>query len=487
MYEIVLNTNTDEKRGAVLQNGRVTEWLLEPRSQGARVGDIYSGKVTKVLPGMEAAFIHLGTGKDGYLHTKEVRATEGGKRPLTSCLKEGQTVLVQIVKEEMSTKGPRLTEFIQLPGQTIVYLPYSDYVAVSKRLGDDTLRSEWREFARETVRGLEGLIIRTAAKELEKSQIVRELNVLRGLFDDCLTEAAEQKAPSLVFAGGSLVLQAARDYAHNPGTEIVCDNQKDAAFLKRWLGMNPSVQAAVRHHTGREGLFTAYDLEKKLERVLEKRAWLKSGGFLVIEETEAMTVIDVNSGKFTGKKDLADTAVKVNLEAAAAVAEELRLRDLGGIVMIDFIDMEDDAGRAAVLRALNDALKKDRTKTSVAGFTSLGLVEMTRKKARSSVADRMLESCAVCSGTGQVRSRESLAAALERELLALPSDTEAVCISANASLASYLESGSNQGDLEKRTGKLVFFFRGEEGEGYSLRLTGDRAEVEGFWRRSTGR
>ncbi|TMW71566.1 Rne/Rng family ribonuclease [Alteribacter natronophilus] len=486
MYEIVLNTATEEKRGAVLQNGKVTEWLVEPPSQGAREGDIFTGKVSRVLPGMEAAFVHIGTGKDGYLHMKEVRAAKGGDKPLTSCLKEGQTVLVQVTKEEMGTKGPRLSEYIQMPGQSIVYLPYSDYVAVSKRLGDDELRKEWREFARESVHDEEGIIIRTAAKEMGREQILREMDVLRTMFGDALSEAEEKKTPSLVFAGGSLVLQAARNYAHNPGTELICDNPKDVRFLKRWMSMNPAEQATVKQYTAREGIFAAYGLEQKLERVFQKRAWLKSGGFLIIEETEAMTVIDVNSGKYTGKKGLDDTAVKVNLEAAAAVAEELRLRDLGGIIMIDFIDMEDDTSRDAVLRTLKEALKKDRTKTSVAGFTSLGLVEMTRKKARSSVAERLLETCPSCSGTGQVKSAHSLYSALERELTALPSETEAVCISAGDSLAAFLKAGSNHRELEERTGKLVFFAR-KEGAGFEIRLTGNEKEVRRFFERGNER
>ncbi|WP_026690412.1 Rne/Rng family ribonuclease [Alteribacter aurantiacus] len=485
MLEIILNTITDEKRGAIVEDGKIVEWLVEEPTKTARVGDIYKGRITKVLPGMEAVFVDIGVGKDGYLHSKEIRKTEGGTKPVASAVKQGEEVLVQVAKEEMSTKGAKLTEYIQLPGQSIVYLPYSDYVAVSKRLGDDDLRKEWRTFGQETVESPEGMIIRTAAKELTMAQVKQELDVLRELLSESLDEAKEKKAPALVFEGGSMMLQVARNYAHRPNTTITIDNRKDYTFLTRWLKMNPFEQAEVRLHAKQEGIFTTFDLEKKLERVFSKQVWLKSGGSLIIEETEAMTVIDVNTGKFTGKTSLEDTVVKANKEAAVAVAEQLRLRDLGGIIIVDFIDMEEDESRERVLKALNDALKQDRTRTTVIGFTRLGLVEMTRKKARSTVANRLTESCMVCEGKGFVRSAQSLYFALERELLEMR-DTEAVVISASDELCAYLESDQHQKVLESRAGVRVFFTRSESA-GYVVRFAGSVDEADGFWNRQTGR
>ncbi|MBM7097606.1 Rne/Rng family ribonuclease [Bacillus sp. H-16] len=484
MLEIILNTITDEKRGAILENGKVVEWLVELPAGAARVGDIYKGRVTKVLPGMEAAFVDLGIGKDGYLHSKDVRATDGGKKPIASCVKQGQEVLVQVAKEEMSTKGPKLSEFIQLPGQSIVYLPYSDYVAVSKRLGEDELRKEWRTFGQETVEAPEGIIIRTAAKELSMDQVRQELDVLREMFRDSLVDSKEKGAPALVFEGGSMILQVARNYAHRPNTKITIDHPKDYTFLTRWLKMNPFEQAEVRLHKERGGIFTVFDLEKKLEQVFSKQVWLKNGGSLIIEETEAMTVIDVNTGKFTGKTSLEDTVVKANCGAAVAVAEQLRLRDLGGIIIVDFIDMEDEKSQELVLKTLNDALREDRTRTTVIGFTKLGLVEMTRKKARSTVAERLTESCTVCEGKGLVRSAQSLYFALERELLEMQ-DTEAVVISAGKELGEYLDTGRHRHSLEEKTGVRVFFTQ-TDGSGYSVRFAGELGEAKGFWNRQTG-
>ncbi len=495
MYDIILNTITEEKRGAILDQGQVVEWFVESPQMQAKVGDIYKGRVTKVLPGMEAAFVNLAIGKDGYLHINDVKASNRKQSQedkaetytISECITEGQEVLVQVMKEEMSTKGPRLSEYIQLPGQTIVYLPFSDYVAVSKRLGDEDLRKEWRAFGQETVRRPEGIIIRTAARELQMKQVEQELNVLRELFQESLQKGKSKSAPALIFEEGSMLHQIARNYSHHPETKIVTDNHEDYLFLKRWMKMNELNQAQLVMHTDKEGIFSTYHLEKKLERVFNRKVWLKNGGHLVIDETEAMTVIDVNTGKFTGKTTLEDTVVKANREAAVAVAEQLRLRDIGGIILIDFIDMEKEESKREVLTALKQAVVKDRTRTNVIGFTQLGLVEMTRKKSRSTVANRLLETCSACDGQGSVKSGQAQYFALEREFLESDDNVEAAMVDVSEALARYLEGGSYVKQLERATGLTVFYreVSGLAREGFAVRLLAGKKDVEAFYKRAT--
>ncbi|MDQ0256521.1 ribonuclease G [Evansella vedderi] len=499
MRKVILNMIAEEKRGAVLDGEKVTEWLFERGDQSAQSGNIFLGKVMDIVPGMEAAFVDIGGEKNGFLYRNELidvqpykdKQMEEAQVPsINQLLTKGQTIIVQVAKEAAGTKGARLTEVCSLPGKYIVYLPFGDYVAVSKKMRSEMVREAWRKKAKSWLNDREGVIIRTVAEGIDETLILNELNRLRVQYEEILKKSKEvAKPPVLLYNQSSLIYRVLRDYFSDGRTEIMVDVREDYDRLMEWSGEDEKDR--VKLFQGKEDIFSAYDLEKQLEKSLRKNVWLKNGGFLVIDRTEALTVIDVNTGKFIGKENLQDTVVKTNMEAAQTVAEQLKLRDIGGIILIDFIDMKNPNDREQVLTTLKKAVAKDRTITNVGGFTKFGLVEMTRKKTRVSLGTHIFSQCTTCSGTGMVQSPQSSFSALQRELLSFRHiDSDAMLIEVTPTLLEVLLKDKKEklNQLEKQFGKTIYILpiRVEEKTtpvNHIIRLVGDKEEIKGIWTR----
>lgn len=422
MKTFIFNMLTNEKRLAILENKKVTEILIERPATNKLIGNVYKGKVVNVLPGMQAAFVDIGLDKNGFLYRDELvsfqqlEGNEAGKKDcsISQFVTVGQEILVQVTKEGFGKKGPRLTGVISFPGKYIVYMPNGGYVGVSKRMQTENAREQWRKTGTELCQAGEGMIIRTATESLTEVKVAQDLFFLRKLWEDVWKEGKNKKPPALIHEDNSLVEKVVRDFSFDDVNEIIIDSMKDYLLLKDMFKPYPLFLEKLHYYQERENIFSYYNIETELEKALRRQVWLKSGANLVIDQTEALTVIDVNTGKFTGKLDLQDTIVKTNIEAAKEIARQLRLRDIGGIIIIDFIDMKNDPNKQTVLDAFQASLKKDRTKTNVVGFTGLGLLEMTRKKVRQNLQDSISSQCPSCKGKGKVLSVEAVAHKVER-------------------------------------------------------------------------
>lgn len=503
--KVYLNMVADQKRGAVVEGEKVVEWLFDEEDhQQFQSGNIFLGKVMDIVPGMEAAFVDIGAEKNGFLYRDELieyqmnkvaGALNEDKSALPSInklLTKGQSIIVQITKESVGTKGARLTEICSLPGKYMIYIPNGSYVAVSKKMSSESVREKWRKLGKEWLREKEGIILRTAAEKVDESVVVNELNALRGQYEEIQSEAKNaEKSPSLLYHQSSLLYRVFRDFLSDMSTELIIDTRDDYNKLNDWLGSDNHNRLTL--FQGKEDLFSAYGLEKQLERSLRRHVWLKNGGFLVIDRTEALTVIDVNTGKFTGKENLQDTVVKTNLEAALTVAEQLRLRDIGGIILIDFIDMKNMEDRDKVLATLKKAVANDRTITNVGGFTKFGLVEMTRKKTRKSLESSIYTPCSFCDGTGNVPSWQTSLAALKRELIPyIYSDSEAVLVEVSPPLMDKLleNHGERLKDLEHFLQKNIhitaLLAENHRQNNYVIRLEGTKQAMKELWHRRSG-
>lgn len=424
MKTFIFNMLTNERRLAILENKKVVEILIERPDINKIVGNVYKGKVVNVLPGMQAAFVDIGLDKNGFLYRDELvsfqQSTENEEikkeRSISQFVTVGQEILVQVTKEGFGKKGPRLSEVVSFPGKYIVYMPNAGYIGVSKRMQTEEVREQWRKIGADLCQGDEGMIIRTATEGLTKEKVAQDLFFLRKLWEEVWKEGKSLKPPSLIYEDNSILEKIVRDINFDEVEKIIIDTMKDYLLLKEMFTPFPELLEKLQFYQGKEGIFTYYNIEAELEKAMRRQVWLKSGAYLVIDQTEALTVFDVNTGKFTGKQDLQDTIVKTNIEAAKEIARHLRLRDIGGIIIIDFIDMKDDKDKETVLRAFNTVLKNDRTKTNVLGFTGLGLLEMTRKKVRQNLQDSVSSTCPTCHGKGKVLSDEAIAHKVERAL-----------------------------------------------------------------------
>lgn len=416
-----------ETRLAVIEDGALCELYVDRPSAQNAVGNIYVGRVENVLPGMDAAFVDIGLDKNGFLSIADYRSDLTGDRALTDALKAargkdalrpGQEVLVQVTKAATGQKGPRLSGAISLPGRNLVLLPGINYVGVSRRIDGDDARARLRETGR-TLLGEygHGLIMRTAAKDIDPDVLRAEYSAMAGLWREIETRAAHAKAPALLYSDADLVTKAVRDKLGADIDALWTDDAGQYAALTALASrLTPRWAERIRQHDGATPLFDLYRVDEQLDKALQKYVWLKSGGLLVIEQTEALTVVDVNTGKFTGKKALGETVFKNNCEAAREIMRQLRLRDLSGIIVVDFIDMDDAGHRQALLDVLREEVARDANRVNVVGMTALGLVEMTRKKARPSLERQLLHTCSDCGGNGVVPSHETTARRIERAL-----------------------------------------------------------------------
>ena len=426
--EILINVTPQETRVAVVGAGVVQELLVERAASRGLVGNIYMGRVARVLPGMQSAFVEIGLARAAFLHVADIwdnRAVEGATaKPIEKVLAEGQPILVQVLKDPIGTKGARLSTQVSIAGRLLVYLPHDPHIGISQRIEDESGRQALRERLRELLPADEkgGFIVRTLAESAGEDELRADLDYLRqpvARDPRALGPAAPAAAkPQLLYQDLSLAERVLRDMVGADTARVVIDSrenfQKLAAFAETYM---PRLRGRLEHYTGERPLFDLYNVETEIERALSRRVELKSGGTLVIDQTEAMTTIDVNTGGFVGSRNFDDTVFKTNLEAAQAIARQLRLRNLGGIIIVDFIDMDTEEHRAAVLDELKRALARDRTRMTVSGFTALGLVEMTRKRTRESLAHVLCEPCPVCEGRGEVKTARTVCYEILREIL----------------------------------------------------------------------
>jgi ribonuclease G len=421
--EILINVTPQETRVAVVGGGAVQELLVERAASRGLVGNIYMGKVARVLPGMQSAFVEIGLPRAAFLHVADIWEEREAAKPIEKILAEGQPILVQVVKDPIGTKGARLSTQVSVAGRLLVYLPHDPHIGISQRIEDESGRQALRERLRELLPADEkgGFIVRTLAGSAGEDELRADLDYLRQIWRVIRERSgvcAGNPQPQLLYQDLSLAERVLRDMASAATARVVIDSrenfQKLAAFAESYM---PKVRSRIEHYTGERPLFDLYNVETEIERALSRRVELKSGGTLVIDQTEAMTTIDVNTGGFVGSRNFDDTIFKTNLEAAQAIARQLRLRNLGGIIIVDFIDMDTEEHRAAVLDELKRALARDRTRMTVSGFTALGLVEMTRKRTRESLAHVLCEPCPVCEGRGEVKTARTVCYDILREIL----------------------------------------------------------------------
>jgi ribonuclease G len=422
--EILINVTPQETRVAIAGAGVVQELLIERSASRGLVGNIYMGRVARVLPGMQSAFVDIGLERAAFLHVADIwehrKQAEDASRPIERILAEGQPLLVQVVKDPIGSKGARLSTQISVAGRLLVYLPNDPHIGISQRIEDESGRALLRERLKELLPPEEkgGFIVRTLAEAAGEDELRADLGYLQHLWGVIGERSRGAEPPQLVYQDLSLAQRVLRDVVIADTARVVVDSrenyQKLAAFAERYM---PQVRGRLEHYTGERPLFDLYNVEAEIERALSRRVDLKSGGTLVIDQTEAMTTIDVNTGGFVGSRNFDDTVFKTNLEAAQAIARQLRLRNLGGIIIVDFIDMQSEEHRAAVLDELKRALARDRTRMTVNGFTALGLVEMTRKRTRESLAHVLCEPCPTCAGRGAVKTAHTVCYEILREIL----------------------------------------------------------------------
>lgn len=479
---LVINYAGREKRYALLSNKKLEKLVIKQPSQDSSVGNICLGIVKKVLPGMNAAFVDIGMEKNGYLHADKIvpaSLSEGGKSAISSLVHQGERILVQIEKDATRNKGPRLTGNIEFNGNALVYMPKGHYIAISKKLTDLKTRDKWRAFAQKEKTDREGILFRTACEDYSEEEILKELQLLRQQYQEAEQIAEEGKKPGTVVERNSFLEEIRDEMLKMKAGIVVCDHLEVSASLEQ---ANKNKDVKINYHRQNENVFSVYNLEAELEKALKKMVWLENGAYLVFDEIEALTVIDVNTGKFSGKNTQRDTVLKTNELAAAEIARQIRLRDIGGIILIDFIDMKEKVDHENIIKKMETALLADEKRTRIAGFTSLGILQLTRKRTRVSLSENLTSSCPACHGTGRVLSAETIAFQMERELWDFKyMDHEAVLIETTAETKRVF---CGNGDIHRHrleeTLKVKIFFTitDELLPYYKLRQFGSIKEIE---------
>jgi ribonuclease G len=427
---LLINITPQETRVALIFQGAVQELHIERTLSLGLVGNIYLGKVVRVLPGMQSAFIDIGLERAAFLHVADIwdarpQGHEGNVNnlpltPIEKLLYDGQSVTVQVVKDPIGTKGARLSTQISIAGRMLVFLPQDSHIGISQRIENEvereTLRNTVKSLMQEDEKG--GFIVRTMAEDATPEDLHADIEYLRRTWST-ITKLAKTKPPSsLLHQDLNLAQRVLRDFVNEETASIQIDSRENFLMLQEFGSTyTPTVLPKLQHYTGERPLFDLYGVEEEIERALGRRVNLKSGGYLIIDQTEAMTTIDVNTGSFVAGRNFDDTIFKTNLEAALAIARQLRLRNLGGIIVLDLIDMESEEHKEAVMAELTKALARDRTKLSISAFSALGLVEVTRKRTRESLAHILCEPCPACSGKGQVKTARTICYEILRELL----------------------------------------------------------------------
>jgi ribonuclease G len=494
--EILVTVDVDETRAAVLEGGELIELAIERPVHERVVGNIYKGRVENVLPGMQAAFVNVGLERNSFLYIDDALPMKGEiddefgeiarKLTIKDVLRPGQEIIVQVVKEPIGTKGARVTRHVTLPGRFLVLMPNVDYVGVSRRITDEKERERLKQLAVRIKPPEAGLIVRTVAEGAGEQELVQDSSFLVRLWERIRQRAQTGQAPSNLHRDLGLLHRVVRDWLDDDVSQFVIDAKPEyEKALDIVETLSPALKERLKLYSRTDqSLFDFHGVEMEIDKALKKRVWLKSGGYLVIDQTEALTVIDVNTGKFVGTTNLADTVFKTNLEAAREIARQLRLRDIGGIIIIDFIDMEVQEHRQTVLRTLEDALRQDRTRANVLGLTQLGLVEMTRKKSSQNLDEALMRACHYCDGRGKLLSEETMARRVRAEIRRIlkQSTSEALLMEVHPTVAALLigPGGARLKDLEKELGKAIYVRGNAEVhlEQMNLRILGTRREVE---------
>ncbi len=443
-----------EARIALLENDKLVEIHVERRGKERLVGNIYKGRVANVLPGMQAAFVDIGLERNAFLYAGDILADtsdfefgNGTEHPnlrpksIEEMVREGQEIVVQVLKQPGGAKGARITTHVTLPGRMLVLMPTVNHVGVSRRIEDEEERVRLKA-ALEAIKPKDmGVIVRTAAAYKTEDEFLSELRFLERLWQRITSRSEVLRAPRLVHAEESLIFRTVRDMFTPDVNEFVINDAEYFDKVAAVAGiLAPYMKDRVKLYDEGSSIFDDYAIQSRIDKALEKKVWMKNGAYIIIDETEALTVIDVNTGKFVGDTDLQETILEVNIEAAKEIARQLRLRDISGIIVIDFIDMEVEGNKQKVV----EALAKDRTKTNVLGITSLGLVEMTRKKVRRKLSSIVKRTCPYCGGSGLVDNEETTAMNIRRMLLrqTAHSDIKEYLIEMNPSVARFIENRS---------------------------------------------
>ena len=445
--EILINVRPAETRVAFLENGILVDFLAESNRNQGLAGSIFRGRVNRVLPGMQAAFVDIGLDRAAFLYVGDVRpevgdgslvfgedvdrqsdpnAREGTpaptqdesiKPPIQDLLSEGQDLIVQVAKDPIGTKGARITTHLSLPGRYVVYMPTVSHLGISRRIEDPVERDRLRAIVEKLKPSRGGLIVRTAGEGASEESLKADIEYLVLLSEDVQRNYQKKKAVGLIHKELPMELRSIRDLLNEDVEKVVVDDgevqKKVVRFISQFM---PKLKTRVDLYEGAQPLFDQYRVDLEISRSLGRKVWLKSGGYIIIDEAEALVVIDVNTGSYVGKKDLEDTILKTNLEAVQEISHQLRIRNCGGIIIIDFIDMERADNREKVLSALKEELKRDRARTNVSSMSALGLVEMTRKRTRPSLVRTMCEPCDYCEGRGYVKTKETVAFEIFREI-----------------------------------------------------------------------
>lgn len=415
--KIIVNITPEETRMAVFENEEFIEVSIERTRSGHNVGNIYKGKTKNVLPGMQAAFIDIGREKNAFLYIGDTLPQVAAQAIADSTLTVGKDVMIQIVKDAIGTKGPRATTHLTLPGRYVVLMPTVDYIATSRRIANEEERVRLKQIIEKVRPEGMGVIVRTMSEGKSEEDLQKDIEYLYNLWKALVARGKRATAPILLYRDVDLVIRIVRDYLSDDVEEFVLDHQEAYGRVCDLLKFaSPELVTRVRLYQGKEDIFTHYGLDEELNKLGQRSVWLKCGGYIVIDKTEALTVIDVNTGKFVGSTNLSDTVFQTNLEAASEIVRQIRLRDIGGIIIVDFIDMDKEEQKQAVVAALEEKFKRDRTKTNVLGFTGLGLVEITRKKARQNVEGVLYSECPCCEGRGRVQSPETVVINIWRKM-----------------------------------------------------------------------
>lgn len=420
--EILINVTPQETRVAVIHLGAVQELHIERSSQQGLVGNVYLGRVSRVLPGMQSAFVDIGLDRAAFLHVGDILEArcDNCPQPIEKVLHEGQSILVQVIKDPIGAKGARLSTQISMAGRFLVFLPQETRIGISQKIEDEAerelLRDRLNRLLPEDSTG--GFIIRTMANMAEESELAADVEYLYVLWDAIQARSENCPAPTLIYQELDLAHRVLRDFSGSETQRILVDSRETYERMKGFAEeFTRNVADKLSHYVAERPLFDLYGVEDEIEKALGRRVDLKSGGYLIIDQTEALTTIDVNTGGFVSGRSFDETIFKTNLEAAQAIARQLRLRNLGGIIILDFIDMDSAEHKSAVLAELTKALARDRTRMTINGFTSLGLVEMTRKRTRESLSHVLCESCPTCQGRGQIKTAQTICYEILRGLI----------------------------------------------------------------------
>jgi len=475
--ELIINATPYETRVALLEDRVLAELYIERTRDRGIVGNIYKGKVVKVLPGMQAAFVDIGLEKAAFLYVSDVYGRvedyeeisfTGEEMPsyfnpssqIEDLLSEGQEILVQVSKEPLGTKGTRITSYTTLPGRYLVFMPTVDHVGISRRIRDEKERRRLREIVQAMKPAANGFIVRTASEGADPEEIRSDMEFLLRLWSSIQKKKESSPAPSLIYSDLTMVLRVIRDILSPQVNRIVIDSKEEYENILNFINAYmPKQKYDITLYEKREPIFDAYGVEVEIDKLLGRKVWLKSGGYIVIDMAEALVAIDVNTGRYVGKRNLADTILKTNLEAAKEIAYQLRLRNIGGIIIIDFIDMERDGDKEKVYLALEEAIRKDRQKTNIFKISELGLVEMTRKRTRENIARILGEHCSYCEGAGFIKSKTTVCYNIFREIERTSTELggHSILVEVNPEVADllYEEERAAVEDLEQRFKKKI--------------------------------